>query len=251
MSVQSRQVLQYWLGDSHLAEHHHVPSQYGLVCKEHPDESQRYSTSPELYHVRGGRRLDDDWVATLCKEIQWLDGVPRNFVISCGTNNLRRANHWDTMEDILNWYRILIDAIKKASAATLLIISPIPDNTTKTDWIGEILDAKLRDLCWSERPRVRYVSFRSRKLRFQRGICRWNPDLFHDDVHLNREGARLLAEMILQQQANFPNDCYGIGESGPSVAKRVKAESQGNTIRPGDARFGLSGNRHGTAGGHH
>jgi len=250
MSLQSRQVLQYWLGDSHLAPHRQVPSQYELVQQDHPDEAQRYLTSPELYHVRGGRAFDDDWVDLLCREIQWLDGVPRNFVISCGTNNLRRANHWDRKEDILYWHRTLIEAINEASGATLCVISPIPDNTGRTDWIGEILDKELWALCGDSGPRVRYVPLRRKKLSFQQGISRWTPDLFSDDVHLNQEGARLLAEMLLHQQANFTNACYGFDESGPSVARRVQAESRGNPINPDiDARYTvLGGVYHGTDG---
>ena len=231
LSKEAHRVLQIWAGDSHIARHHHVPAQYKLVVNSNRPESQRYLSEPDLVNVRGGRKFQDErWWENFGKSIGDLDGVPRCFVICCGTNDLRRSNHFDQKEDILFWYDYLIDKIYKTSCATLLIISPIPDATGRTDDIGELLDRELRELCWRTGPRVRYVPFRSRKLSFKEGNSRWCRNLFQDEVHLNLEGSKLLAEAIFRQQTNFVNELYGFSSEAPAAAKRRRIQELGDNI---------------------
>lgn len=231
LSKEAHRVLQIWGGDSHLAKHHHVPSQYKLVVNSRRPESQRYLSPPDLANVRGGRSFDDElWWENFGKTIGELDGVPRCFVISCGTNDLRQANHFDRKEDILFWYEYLIDKIYATSCATLLIISPIPDKTGRTDTLGELLDKELRELCWRTGPRVRYVPFRSSKLRTPEGNSRWCKELFHDKFHLNQDGSKLLAEAIFNQQTNFVNEVYGFKSEAPAAAKRRRIQELGDNI---------------------
>jgi len=233
---QSRQVLQFWAGDSHLAAHHHLPSEYQKLVNDNRREHQRFTTAPDLTNVRGGRTFtkteDERWWGNFCDvTIPELADVPRCFVISCGTNDISRANHWDRKEDVLYIYEKLIQAIYNTSNASLVIISPIPDHTRRTDKIGEALDRDLAKLCWGAHPRVLYVPFRSLKLECQNSRnSRWSREYFADEVHLNRRGARLLAESILGQQKNLTNEVFGFVSEAPSAPKRRRVMSLGPNI---------------------
>jgi len=234
MSVEERLVQQYWVGDSHLNVNHHFPAQYELVRNALPDESQRYWLSPDLTHVKGGRRFTDDWVRQLC-EVMLTPAHPRNYVICCGTNNIRDAGIMGLEKvkaEILGWHSTLIEAINETERGTLLIVSPIPDNRSWTQWIGEELDTELREMCHKAGQRVRYAPFRTTKTTFNGDTYRWRQELYADDVHLNRRGARQLAEVVLQQQNNFPSAVYGIRRTGPSAARIVEAEHHGLRIDP-------------------
>jgi lysophospholipase L1-like esterase len=240
----SRQVLQFWAGDSHLAAHHHLPSAYQAAVNNNRREHQRFLTAPDLTNVRGGRTFTKDqdtrWWENFCERtIPELAGTPRCFVVSCGTNDLRRANHWDRKEDVLYHFETIIDAIYKTQNASLIVISPIPDNNGTTDTIGEILDKELRQLCWGAHPRVKYVPFRSGKLEFQNtGNSRWSGENFADEVHLNVRGASLLAEAILGQQKNLLNEIYDFVSEAPSAAKRRRVMSLGpNITKPRDLQL--------------
>jgi lysophospholipase L1-like esterase len=244
-SDKSRQVLQYWVGDSHLARHHHLPTQYSLAINTNQQDHQRFLTAPDLTNVRGGRTFtnkegDERWWEDFCeKTIPELADTPRCFIVSCGSNDLRRASHWDCKEDVLYHFEKIIDAIYKTSNAALVVISPIPDNTGRTDDLGDALDRELQQLCWGAHPRVKYVPLRSKKLEFQNNRnSRWSSMNFADEVHLNSNGARLLAEAILGQQKNLINEIFGFESEAPSAAKRRRVMSLGpNIIQPRDLQL--------------
>ena len=232
MSVEARLVQQFWAGDSHLNYNHHLPEQYSLVQADLLDETQRYRPSPILDFVNGGRRLSDGWVDALC-EAMLEPEYPRSYVICCGTNNIRDAGILGlkkVKKQILDWHQTLIDTINGTDRGTLLIVSPIPDNRPWTQWIGEELDTELREMCHLAGPRVRYAPFRSTKTTFSGDHYRWRRELYSDDVHLNKEGARKLAEVIVGQQINFPSSCYDFTSFGTSAARIVEARRHRSQI---------------------
>lgn len=240
MSVDNRLVQQYWVSDSHMAVNHHLPAQYELVMKDIPDESQRYWLSPNMDLVKGGRRLFGDWVKWFCEEIQ-KPSFPRNYVLCCGTNNIRDAGIMGlkvVKQQLLDWHQAIIDAILGTKRATLLIVSPIPDDREWTHWIGEELDRELREMCLAAGPKVRYAPFRTQKTIFSGRHYRWRRELYHDDVHLNVEGARQLARCILEQQNNFPSAVYGISNCSPSAARIAEARRyRGEQLEEFDLRL--------------
>lgn len=240
MSVESRLVQQYWVSDSHMALNHHLPAQYERLQRgKYCEELKRYWLSPDLTNVRGGRRFTDDWVNEICEEMK-RPTFPRNYVICCGTNNIRDAGIMGlkkVKQQLLDWHRTLINTIEGTDRGTLLIVSPIPDNRCWTQWIGEELDDELRKMCHEASPKVRYVHFRSQKTTFSGPYYRWRRELFSDDVHLNEEGARQLAESIIQQQIHIPSAAYGFSSSGPSAARIAEAQRfRGEIDREWDLR---------------
>jgi lysophospholipase L1-like esterase len=217
---------------------------YQELVNNNRREHQRFIGAPDLSNVRGGRTFtqgnDERWWENFCDvKIPEKADVPRCFVVSCGTNDIRRANHWDRKEDVLYIFERLIKAIYDTSNASLVVISPIPDATGRTDRIGEVLDRDLAKLCWGAHPRVLYVPFRSSKLEFQdTGNSRWSREYFDDEVHLSRRGARLLAEAILGQQKNITNEVFGFVSENPSAPKRRRVMSLGpNILRPRDLQL--------------
>jgi len=59
------------------------------------------------------------------------------------------------------------------------------------------------------RERIHYVRFRTKKLPHGQTPSHYRPQFFKDAVHVNEEGARMLAREIFNSQVNIPNRVFG------------------------------------------
>jgi len=260
MSVEAKAVCQYWGGDSHLAEHHHLPEIYNGLVREMKEKARRYRWDVIIdeKYVKGGNKINDKWTWDFIKLIRKNEGKPMCYVMCIGSNNVR--NNPDDREHlkVLKLTYQVMQAIEVTRCATLCVVSPIPDGERRSDARIEALNKDLERVCriridnnldfelpdwglqpndYGENDKVKYVSFTNHVLPHYNnplGI-RFTEMLFkRDRIHLNRMGARRLAEEILKVQANFGNRVYGFGENQVSTAKRLRDGYPGCTVEDMD-----------------
>lgn len=263
MSVEAKAVCQYWGGDSHLAEHHHLPEIYHGLVLEMKDKAQRYRWDVIIddKYVKGGNKINERWTWEFIGLIRKNEGKPMCYVMCIGSNNVR--NNPDEREHIkvLKLTYQVMQAIEVTRCATLCVVSPIPDGEGHSDARIEDLNKDLEKVCriridnnldfdkedwglqpsdYGENDKIKYVSFTNHVLPHYNNEdrIRFTEMLFkRDRIHLNRMGARRLAEEILKVQANFSNRIYGFGSYQVSTTKRLRDGYPGQTIEDMDKRI--------------
>jgi len=155
MSIEAKAVAQYWGGDSHLAEWHALPEVYHNLVTEMKDQALRYRWRPEVSDkfVWGGNQIDDDWTNRFIELIRRNEGRPACYVMSMGSNNVRRSTDYRRHIKVLELTHRIIQTVETTRCATLCVISPIPDGEGKSDARIEALNVDLEKLC---RVRIDY-----------------------------------------------------------------------------------------------
>ena len=225
MSIEAKKVKQLWVGDSHLLPHHFVPTAYQKLIEKFPVDGARFSETPDLSGLRGGRQATFGWFDQLCRLVSTQGSLPFCLVICIGSNNLRKARHPDTLADLEEMMLQLVTTVNKTSNGTMVVVSPIPDDHGNTDSIGEELDQRWHRVVvnHAESGRVRYAQFRRKCLPHNHGPTRFASHLFQDDVHLNSKDAKLLAKTIFRTQTQFSNRIFGFTNN--KIGKREKSKS--------------------------
>jgi lysophospholipase L1-like esterase len=260
MSFEAKAVWQIWGGDSHLAEHHLVPQVYHGLVYELKDQAKRYRWDVVIdeEYVKGGNKISQEWTDRYIKMIQINGGKPMSYVICIGSNNVRNNPSEAEHRKVLEQTYQVIRQVEVTRCATLCVISPIPDGEGRSDARIEKLNRDLRKVCriridnrldfkkedwglkttdYGESNKVKYVPFTDHVLPHLNNPCkaRFTEMFFkRDKIHLNRMGARRMAEEILKAQLNFSNRIYGFGEHQVSTTKRLRDAYPGQTVEDMD-----------------
>jgi hypothetical protein len=260
MSFEAKAVWQIWGGDSHLAEHHLVPQVYHGLVHEMKDKAMRYRWDVVIddEYVRGGNEINEKWTENFIEAIRINEGKPMSYVICIGSNNVRNNPHESEHVKVLRLTYRIIQAVEVTRCATLCVISPIPDGKGFSDKRIERLNRDLKKVCriridnhldfekedwglrskdFGESEKVKYVPFTDHVLPHLNNPLemRFTEMLFkRDKIHLNRMGARRLAEEILKVQSNFSNKVYGFGENQVSTTKRLRDAYPNQTVEQMD-----------------
>ena len=225
MSIELKKVKQFWVGDSHLMPHHHVPASYQKLIEKSPIDGARFSDAPDLSGLRGGRQATFGWFDHLCRLVSTQGSTPFCLVVCIGSNNLRKVHHSDALADLEDMLHQLVNTINKTEHGTMVVVSPIPDSHGRTDDIGEQLDKRWFRVVANhgQHGKIRYAQFRRKCLPHNNGPTRYIGHLFQDDVHLNARGAELLARSIFRTQTQFPNSVFGFPSK--KIDKRDQSKS--------------------------
>ena len=217
LSTDNPQVLFILWGDSHLANNHFFPTEFQKLI-DFP--GSRYS--PNLINnAVGGRRLN----ASFINNIQTFAGNQENdkhyvHIVFVGGNNIRDCfrpgatqSPSDTVQALIEHHNTIFDILTTKPKTKVLLISPLPsshpDHEPYFEWLGLQLEnlarqkgayfARVRDLLSTT------VGFDQNGL----AIREYVRDLFHDDVHLNQSGAKILAKRVFSVINNIPNSDFG------------------------------------------
>ena len=218
--IENRLITQVWHGDSHIISH--LPSEFEAIRKTKPGGMQRFESNIVNRGIEG-RLLDENFVLEVCQDIRELQQEPTLHLLCISNYNLRQRPTMSEVDNIVTMHQQIADVIANTRQAALMIVSPIDCKDPFLRRILEDLDTKLWMMCQKFKGHVWYVSFsfsHNRQPKTLETGQRFNPTLYSDDFHLNREGAKLLAWEIFEAQRNIPNERFGRPNSKAVQLKR-------------------------------
>jgi hypothetical protein len=198
----------YWIGDSHLRKKHHFPAAFDVRVKENPDFHRFWGVRETitLYH------LDKKFEKKVKKVMAKAPEGPKLITISVGSNDLRKEASSSNVRKLMKRFDTVVKEILSHEQTVVVLISPIPDHKGTTDRHGEMLNEKLKTYVRGvDSDRLRFCNFREKCLDLNCDDSRWDPDYFHDALHLNAAGAELLADNYVKVLGTIPNRAFGKG----------------------------------------
>lgn len=222
LSYNNPQVQFVLWGDSHLANNHFFPDEFHKLISL---QGSRYC--PNLINnAVGGKRLNQgliDQIETFVQNQQTsqfyfhIVFVGGNNIRDCfrGTANLSNKSFQASQTvDYLIWgHKEILQKIKLHGKTKALFISPLPSAHLEHEIHFETLSNKLHTLAHENGAYFVPVreSLSSENGLDQNGIMQriYRQEFFHDDVHLNIVGAKILAKRVFSVISTIPNSVFG------------------------------------------
>lgn len=208
-------------GDSHLANNHFFPTEFQDLISF---PGSRYS--PNLINNSvGGKRLNPLFIT----QVQQFAGNQENsqhyvHIFSLGGNNIRDCFRQGSAQDqffraqqtvyeLLTSYETILNFLTIKPKTQVLLVAPFPsahpNHEIHFEWLGIQLE-NLAQQKGAHFARVRDLLSITVGLD-QNGLAirQHSPALFHDDVHLNHAGAKLVAQSVFKTLNHIPNSVFG------------------------------------------
>ena len=189
----------------------HLPSEFDAIRKTEQVFMQRFQSNIVNRGI-ASRLIDENFVQEVCQDIQELQQEPTLHLLCIGTYNIRRWPTSAEVDNVVTRHQQIVEVISNTRRAALMVLSPIDCKDPFLRRLHEDLDKKLLKMCQMYKRHVWYVSFSFSRNQLPMTLetgQRFNPSLYSDHFHLNREGAQLLAREIFNVQRNIPNARFG------------------------------------------
>jgi len=192
----------------------------------------------------GGRTLNDTFVNQLKQFLSAQDDKHYVHVVFLGGNNIRRCFRSDapiqvkniraseTVDELIEGYKKILEIAKPFAKTKLVIVSPLTSANSEHEPHFERFANLLRPITAQNGAIFCEIrdTFGSKVGFYENGLVKrvFRPDLFQDDVHLNRAGAKLLAKRVFNTLSQIPNAFFGhkhLSQSTKNHAKNLALKS--------------------------
>ena len=264
LSILQRMVLlkQTWWGASHLTDRRGLPAAVKAIACGFRGQFTRFEDIKNFATVHG-YYFNKKFVDAVNEGIKTQFGQPVIHVIGIGSNDIRdsvrealdearrkrlRGSELPVfLERTGSWFvanfrrqmKELVLEIQATPCAILWVLAPIPDDPRRhpyTDQLGDALNKALKSLhAEFNDPRFDYLDFRDELFPYRNGQ-RFNPQLWEDDKHLNKNGVMDLATYIKERLARVRNRTFGLKTDGRRYGEPMTEKMRAKKIRDDKAR---------------
>lgn len=219
-------------GDSHFADHHHFPAALGP-----------YLTAPKYLpklsnHSVGGRKFDGNFVSQFKGHLNESEkNRPSIQLLFIGGNNIRTKyrSHGGSqaasneIRSMLEGYKALISSAAQFAKVKLAIVAPLPSQHKQHEEFFSEFSAGLQELCNQHPDNTIFIDIRDAFFANPEATPEgkiYNKSLFQDDIHLNVNGANILANKIFTDlDNNIPNSFFGYRKKPNRAERKAKNQS--------------------------
>ena len=163
--------------------------------------NQERFVGPEII-AKGGGKLDQEIVSRIIQKAKSLSGTPQLHIVMLGDNNLRHLKQHP--DEYLEMIKSLLTALKPIPKCHLVLTSllPSPPTNWKCAQVFKEVSEEIKKLVGSKDE---HSSFLNLKPHFIHGTkIKTNLYLDENDVHLNEDGADVLAQCIFNHLTFLP-----------------------------------------------
>ena len=155
-----------------------------------------------MIKARGSRQMTENFAQEILNEMNRLQPSPQVHVLIMGDNNLRWFE--DDPAHILDIYMNFLSQAKQIPKSHVIISSLLPsiENQENCDPIFLQFDKDLKTIL---DPKYELLDL-SKSLRTKQGKIK--EFLYKDEVHLNTEGAEILAKQIFNKVRPLPYEFF-------------------------------------------
>jgi len=210
-------------GDSHFCNNHFFPYEFESFLT---GPLSRYQTE-FINNSVGGKRFNDNFVAQFEHFLEGNQDASSYYVhiIFLGGNNIRDAFRFPAtvearifrvnqmIDELVQGHTGLLTKVAQKERTLAVLISPLPSQHSAHEPYFEKLASRLKVV--AKQNKVPFVDVRD-SLATVEGVSEtglanrvYIKKFFQDDVHLNREGAKILAKRVFSVLNSIPNATFG------------------------------------------
>ena len=187
--------------DSHGTDYHHLPAI--LLSLFRGTNFSRFS-APEI-DALGGRKITPNIVGKIIGDMNLRSGSgqPQVHVVFLGSNNIRRGSN---PQEIIPLLRRIADHAIKMCHTHVVFCAALPgienDHILKSKFMT--LNSMIKQLSKEFRSKCSFLNLAKRFTSFGQV----KVELYDDGIHLNHEGAQLLAKVIGGHLQRLPSHLF-------------------------------------------
>ena len=231
----AKQVTLHLWGDSHLLPRHHVP---GIIKEKTGKHYVRYRRVT-INHAQFGQKMTIKYAKEMIDFIKKNDPEPMLHVLQIGSNNVWDKPTDETIDEVRALVADVANKILISKGSALVVTSPIPGDKPAAAAAFEKLHQELKEELKKagHNKKVSYADFLSRFTKPDKDGSRFDPKLWEDHHHLNRDGAARFASSIMDHIRTLPIAIFGLRKASKMSASE-KGRRGGLATGPAAQRGG-------------
>ena len=223
--------------------HQHVP---GLIKEKiRSSHYARYRSDP-VCHAVSGQKMDANYTKKIIDYVKRHDREPMLHVLQIGSNDIWDQPTDETVERVRAFIADVGNKVINSKSSALIITSPIPGDKPEAVAFFEKLHQELKDEVKraEKNKRVTFADFIGRFTKPDKNGSRYDPKLWEDHRHLNRDGAARFVSSLLDVARTLPAVIFGLRktkkvkrsakrqqEARRRDRERVQARGQGGSLQ--------------------
>ncbi len=221
------------LGDSHLRSGHYFPEAYelarakGQIDKRFGPLQRKVEWEDKKHGFDEGYNLSKEYKGQILDLINSSSGSATALFLSIGTNDLRKVKKPETVTNLLERFKALINQAETTPGVVLYLLDPVPCDEG-VNGLRTTLSKKLFEAC-ENLKKVQFVDLTHSK---NAPIKRVNGELYQeslwaDSKHLKAEGAELIVKALARAFQRTKSEVFLVDPQ----AREPRTEIQKELIR--------------------
>ena len=228
----AKQVTMHLWGDSHLLPRHHVPD----ILKERTGKHYVRYRNIAVNHAKSGQKMTVDYAKEMIDYIKRHDAEPILHVLQIGSNDVWAKPTEETVEGVRALVADIANKVLKSKGSALVVTSPIPGDKPEASALFEKLHLELKEEIKKVGPnkKVTHADFLCRFTKLDKDGSRYDPKLWEDHRHLNKDGAARFVSTLLDHVRTLPIAIFGLKKaSRMTPGQKGKGKKTVGTQNPG------------------